>query len=105
QLAWKASKAESEGKLFYSAEMISQISVAPGLMRQLALIEGKVMQGELSRVALILSGEGELTRVLGEQVLKWDLEPIPRTRDRRLVVQFNQPQKETFTIQVQMQTP
>jgi hypothetical protein len=105
QLSWKASKAESEGKLFYSAEMLAQISVTPGLMRQSALLEGKVMQGELTRVTLLLSGVGEVTRVLGEQVLAWNIEPVPNSTDRRLVVQFNQPQKDTFTLQVQTQTP
>ena len=105
QLSWKTSRPESEGKLFYSAEMLAQISVAPGLMRQFALIEGRVMQGELTHVVLLLTGEGEVTRVLGEQVLKWELEPVPQTRDRRLNVQFNQPQKDFFAVQVQMQTP
>jgi hypothetical protein len=105
QLSWKTSRPESEGKLFYSAEMLAQISVAPGLMRQFALIEGRVMQGELTHVVLLLTGEGEVTRVLGDQVLKWELEPVPQTRDRRLNVQFNQPQKDFFAVQVQMQTP
>lgn len=104
QLSWKTAKAESEGKLFYSAEMLSQISVAPGLMRQVAMLDGKVMQGELTRIALRLIGEGEVTRVQGEQVLSWNLAPVPNSRDRRLIVQFNQPQKEAFSVQVQMQT-
>ena len=105
QLSWKGTKAESEGKLFYSAEMLAQISVAPGLMRQLALLEGKVMQGELSRISLLLSGEGEVTRVQGEQVLEWNIKPVANSQNRRLNIQFNQPQKETFTVQVQTQTP
>ncbi len=105
QLSWKTSRPESEGKLFYSAEMLAQISVAPGLMRQTTLIEGRVMQGELTRLAFTLTGEGEVTRVLGEQVLKWEFEPLPNSNFRRLVVQFNQPQKDFFAVQVQMQTP
>ena len=46
-LAWKESRPEAEGKLFYSAEMLSQVSVSPGLMRQAALLDFRVMQGEL----------------------------------------------------------
>ena len=46
KFAWKKSRPETEGKLFYAAEMTSQISVSPGLMRQAALLNGKVMQGE-----------------------------------------------------------
>lgn len=105
QLSWKTTQPESEGKLFYSAEMLAQISVAPGLMRQFALLEGKVMQGELTRIVLLLTGDGEVTRVQGEQVLKWDFEPVPNSANRRLIVQFNQPQKDAFAVQVQMQTP
>jgi len=105
QLSWKTSRPESEGRLFYSAEMLSQISIAPGLMRQFALLDGKVMQGELTRIALRLAGNGEVTRVQGEQVLAWNVEPVPNSTDRRVIIQFNQPQKDAFAVQVQMQTP
>ena len=42
----------------YSAEMLSQINVLPGLMRQTALLNFKVMQGELNRVTLLLARRG-----------------------------------------------
>ncbi|HKX62683.1 MAG TPA: hypothetical protein VJS65_12575, partial [Verrucomicrobiae bacterium] len=90
--------------LFYSAEMLSQINISPGLMRQLSVIEGKVMQGELTRLELRLLGEGSITRVQGPDVLRWEIPPDARSDQRRVIVQFNQPQKETFTFQVQMQT-
>src|SRR5438552_384105 len=105
KLSWKQAPTETEGKLFYSAEMLSQISVSPGLMRQVALLNFKVMQGELKRMTLLLKGPGEVTRVQGEQVLAWNVEPATNSSDRRLVVQFNQPQKDQFALQVQMQTP
>jgi hypothetical protein len=105
KLSWKEARPEAEGKLFYAAEMLAQISVSPGLMRQAALLDFKVMQGELNRVALQLRGAGEVTRVQGEQMLAWNVEAIPNSTDRRLVVQFNQPQKDQFALQVQMQTP
>ena len=105
KLSWKEARAEAEGKLFYAAEMLSQISVSPGLMNQLALLDFKVMQGELNRLALLLRGAGEVTRVQGDQVLAWKVEPVPNSADRRLVLQFNQPQKDQFALQVQMQTP
>jgi hypothetical protein len=105
KLAWKEARPEAEGKLFYAAEMLSQIGVSPGLMRQVALLDCKVMQGELNRVALLLRGAGEVTRVQGDQVLAWNVEPGQTTTNRQLVVQFNQPQKDQFALQVQMQTP
>jgi hypothetical protein len=84
--------------------MLSQISISSGLMRQIALLDFKVMQGELNRVALLVRGQGNVTAVQGATVLAWNVEPVPNSTDRRLVVQLNQPQKEAFTIQVQMQS-
>src|SRR5204862_6476407 len=93
KLSWKTAAPEAEGKLFYAAEMLSQISVGPGLMRQVALLDCKVMQGELDRVTLLLRGAGEVTRVQGEQVLAWKVEPGASAGERRRVVQFKQPPK------------
>jgi hypothetical protein len=107
KLSWKEARPEGEGKLFYAAEMLSQISVAPGLMRQSALPDFKVMQGELNRVTLLLRGAGEVTRVQGEHVLSWNVETSSSgvANERRLVVQLNEPQKDAFALLVQMQTP
>ena len=59
----------------------------------------------MSRVTLNLRGAGEVTRVQGDQVLAWNVEPGTNSAERRLVVQLNQPQKDQFAMQVQMQTP
>ena len=95
-LSWQETAPEAEGKLFFAAEMLSQITVSPGLMTQAALLDFKVMQGELSQVALLMHGPGEVTRVQGEQVLAWKVEPVVNSADRRLVAQLNQPQKDHF---------
>ncbi len=105
KLSWKEGRPETEGKLFYAAEMLSQISLSPGLMRQVALLDCKVMQGELTKVTFLLRGAGEVTRVQGQQLLSWRIEPVTNSSDRRLVVQLNQPQKEEFSLLVQLQTP
>ena len=105
KLSWKTAAPEAEGKLFFAAEMLSQLSVGPGLMRQVALLDCRVMQGELDRVTLLLRGDGEVTRVQGEQVISWNVEPGANAGERKLVVKFNQPQKNLFTILVQTQTP
>ncbi len=115
RIAWRQARAGAEGKLFYSAEMVSQVGVSPGLMRQTALITGKVMQGEMTRIAIQLQGEGEVTRVQGDAVLSWNVvgqaSSLPvagkmpaSLTERQLVIQFNQPQKDGFTILVQAQT-
>lgn len=103
--SWKEARPEAEGKLFYSAEMASQITVSPGLMSQSSLLTGKIMQGEMTRLSLLLHGDGEVTRVQGDEVLAWNVEPVTNSTDRRLVVQFNQPQKDEFVLQLQLQTP
>lgn len=104
KLAWKEARPEAEGRLFYAAEMRAQISVSPGLMRQVALLEGRVMQGELSRLELAVRGTGNVTAVQGADLLSWKVEPTAANGERRLVVQFNQPQKDAFALQVQMQS-
>lgn len=75
--SWKAQRKEAEGRLFYAAEMLSQITISPGLMRQVALMDFRVMQGEMSEVALRLEGEGEVTRVQGDPVLSWRVDRVP----------------------------
>ncbi len=102
-LAWKEAQADAEGKLFFAVEMLSQITISPGLMSQAALLDFKVMQGELIRVALELQGPGEVTRVQGDRVLAWNTEAIPDSANRRLIVQLNQPQKDQFSLQVHLQ--
>ena len=102
--AWRTARPEQEGKLFYTADMISQISVGPGLMRQTALIDGKIMQGEMNRLDLRLHGSGDVTSVQGDGVLSWTNSAPDEKGDRDVVVQFNQPQRDTFAILVQMQT-
>ncbi|MFM1767602.1 MAG: hypothetical protein RJA22_131 [Verrucomicrobiota bacterium] len=104
RLAWKEARAEAEGRLFYAANLLAQVSISPGLMRQTALVEARVMQGELSRLTLEVRGQGNVTAVQGPGVLSWNLEPGPTPDSRRLLVQFNQPQKESATVQVSMQT-
>lgn len=104
RLGWKETGLESEGKLFFSAEMLAQMTVSPGIARQTALIEGKVMQGELSRLTLDVTGPGKVTRVQGSQILSWNV-TAGGTNNQRLEVLFNQPQKDQFGLQVNIETP
>lgn len=103
KLAWKEGRPEAEGRLFYAAEAMSQVVVSPGLLRQVILIDFKVMQGELNQLSLRLEGEGEVTRVQGPAVLSWNLEPGSEAGVRRLVVKLNAAQKESFPLAVHCQ--
>jgi hypothetical protein len=103
RLAWKSARPEAEGRLFYAAEMLSQVTIGPGLMRQVALLEGKVMQGEMQGLTLDVRGAGNITAVQGLHLLGWELQPGPDANTRRLVLRFNQPRKDGFSLQIQMQ--
>lgn len=103
RLAWKSARPETEGRLFYAAEMLSQISIGPGLMRQVALIEGKVMQGEMLGLTLDVRGPGNITAVQGMHLLGWEMQPGADATNRLLVIRFNQPRKDGFSLQLQMQ--
>lgn len=105
QFAWKSTREEAKGRLFYAAEMLSQLTVSPGLLSQVALMEMKVMQGEMDRVTIRLQGDGEVTRVQGDQVLSWQVESVAGTKDRHLIVQLNALQKDAFLLAVETQTP
>ena len=59
----------------------------------------------MNQITLRLHGDGEVTRVAGDEVLAWNVVTATNSADRLLVVQFNQPQKDEFAIQVQLQTP
>ncbi len=105
QLQWKEAKAEEFGKLFYSAEAVAQVAVGPGLMRQAYQVEFKVMQGEMNQLAFELTGEGEITRIRGEDILAWKIEGPLADKKRRLIVQLNQAYKDRYRLLIQTQTP
>ncbi len=105
QLAWNEGRAATEGRLFYSAETLAQLSVSPGLMRQTLLLDFKVMQGEMNRVSLRLAGEGEVIRVTGPPVLSWQVGAGQGPGEKRLLVQLNEAQKDQFALQIQLQRP
>ena len=102
-LSWKVVRPEEERKLFYGVDLFSQISIGTGLMIQRSWLEYKVMQGELFQAAFTVVGDGEITQVEGDQVLSWTATPPSNSISRRLVVRFNQPQRDTFRLQVHMQ--
>jgi len=105
QLQWKEAKTEELGKLFFAVQGTEQIAVGPGLLRQAHLMEYKVMQGELSQLVFDLSGDGEVTRIRGDDILAWKIEGPNPDQTRRLIVQLNQPHKDRYSLLIQTQTP
>lgn len=105
ELRWRPARLDTEGRLFFATDAVTQVGVSPGLLRLTTLWEWRVMQGELNEAILRLRGAGEITRVQGPQVLAWSLDAMEDTADRRLRVRFNQPQREQAAFQVQVQAP
>ena len=103
-LQWKEAKTEELGKLFYSVQSAARIAVGPGLLRQAHVMEFKVMQGELAQLVFDLTGDGEVSRIVGEGILGWKAEPAGAGR-RTLTVQLNQARKDRYTLVIQTQTP
>ncbi len=103
RLAWQEGRPEAEGRLFFAAEAFEQVTLSPGLLRQTAALEFRVMQGEMQRVELMLAGGAAVTRVQGGAVLSWEVSPAARDGRRRLLVQLNAPQKDTFNLSVHLE--
>jgi hypothetical protein len=103
RLAWKSARAEAQGKLFFAAQAMTQISLSPGLMRQVTALQLQVLQGELDRLTLRLSGNAGVTRVQGSSVLAWTIEEASPGNPRRLRIQFNAPQKGRADLTIQLE--
>lgn len=103
-LAWKSARPEAEGKLFYAAELLSQVTIGPGLMRQISRIDGRIMQGEMNGITLSIHGAGNITAVQGAQLLGWELQPSRTNGQRHLVVRFNQPRRDDFSLLIHLQS-
>lgn len=103
-LSWKLSKAEVEGTLFFAVDQLGQATLRPGMVRQTTALQFQITQGELTQASILVQGNGEITRVQGASVLGWKIDSIPNTPNRRLRVQFNQPQRDPFGIVIQTQT-
>lgn len=103
ELAWQVTKPKQEVKLFYSVSGLGQVTVSPGLMRQMAVLDYKVMQGEMRELTVELDGEGSVTRVDGRNILTW--KPEEANGKRLLKVQLNTAQKSAYQLTIHTQTP
>ena len=100
KLWWRQASRETEGRLFYSAEMLSQITVSPGLMRQTALLDFKIMQGQFEPGPRSSCMESARSRASPATVSSHGTSSTRRIPpDRRLVVQLNAPQTDQFAFQ------
>ncbi|MCX6877502.1 MAG: hypothetical protein NTW21_27385 [Verrucomicrobia bacterium] len=101
-LAWRVAGAVADGALFFSSTETTDVRVGSGLLRQLTVLDLRVLQGKLAELALALSGPGEVLSVAGETVLGWEVKPGAQGT-RRLEVKLNQPIDGTARLVIESQ--
>jgi len=74
-LAWRSQTTAGEGKLFFTTESITEVSVSSGLMKSLTQIRTKVLQGKIRKLLLERKGVGDVVGVTGKQVSLWKVNP------------------------------
>lgn len=94
--SWKSPEL-GDAALFYSVESVTQLTVGPGLIRQMSQYNVDVMQGAMSELVFDLNGQGEITQVEGASILRWQVV------DQQLVLKLNKAYDDMITISVQSQ--
>ncbi len=101
-LAWKRTRTETEGALFFSSSEQSEVRLGAGLMHQSAQLRFLVLQGKLGSVRCRLEGSGEILGVEGSNVVGWKV--LPGAAARVLEVQFSRPVESEGTLVINSQT-
>lgn len=70
-MAWHAADKVADGTLFFASTETTDVRVGSGLLRQMTVVDLRVLQGKLAELNLTLDGPGEVLAVTGEPVLGW----------------------------------
>lgn len=101
--SWKSPEPE-DAALFYAAESVSQIEIGPGFLRQNSEFAIRIMQGSMRTLMFEIEGEGDITQVEGDSILRWDVGPSELAPgNRSLVLELNKAYDDDFSIQVRSQ--
>ncbi|MCA9263810.1 MAG: hypothetical protein KDA60_08160, partial [Planctomycetales bacterium] len=103
QLQWKAARKTGEGKLFFTSTGLIEAQVGAGLLRQDHQIDYKVLQGELTSLAIQMRGPGEILDVQGQHIVAWKV--MGEGDDRQLDITLSQPMTAEGQVRVRSQTP
>ncbi len=88
-LAWHAADKVADGTLFFSSTGSTDVRVGSGLLRQLTVLDLRVLQGKLGELTLTLDGPGEVLSVSGAPVLGWNVRDA--AGKRRIEVKLSRP--------------
>lgn len=101
-MAWHPSDQVADGSLFFSSTETSDIRVGSGLLRQVTVMDLRVLQGRLDNFSLSLTGPGEVLSVSGESVLGW---VVKESDDVRLLdVKLSRPIEGSDRIVIEAQS-
>ena len=100
-MAWRSADAVADGALFFSSTESSDVRIGSGLMRQLTVVDLRVLQGKLANLSLSLDGSGEVLAVTGEPVLGWTV--VEDAGKRRLEVKLSRPIEGSGRIVIEAQ--
>ncbi len=88
-MAWRAADKVADGTLFFSSTETTDVRVGSGLLRQMTVVDLRVLQGKLAELNLTLDGPGEVLSVTGDPVLGWGVRETDGKR--RLEVKLSRP--------------
>lgn len=103
-LAWKPSRPDEEGNLFFTTTALIEARLGAGLLRQDHEINYQILQGELKQLLLDIAGDGEIVAVSGSGISAWN---VVKGGDgqRHLAVALGRPLDSTASLTVTTQTP
>jgi hypothetical protein len=99
-LAWKRTREQGEGTLFFTSSEQSDVRVGAGGLRQSSQLVFRILQGKLGVVRVKLAGPGEIVGVEGANVLGWKVLPGTAGGTRILEVRLSRPLESEGTLLV-----
>jgi hypothetical protein len=100
-MAWRKMDQVADGTLFFSSTATTDVRVGSGLMRQMTVVDLRVLQGKLGELKLDLDGPGEVLSVSGDSVLGWNVKDAGGKRS--LEVKLSQPIEKADRIVIEAQ--
>ncbi len=102
-IAWKKGRKAGDGKLAFTSNGLSDITVGAGLMRQTENIRLKILQGKLNELTLRMQGPGEVLDVEGTHIAGWSVEKGTQGNDRLLKVRLSLPLDNVGVLKIHSQ--
>jgi hypothetical protein len=101
-MAWRAKDKVADGTLFFSSTETTDVRVGSGLLRQMTVLDLRVLQGKLADLSLALDGPGEVLSVEGDPVLGWNVKDAGGKRS--LEVKLSRPIEGADRIVIEAQS-